>query len=125
MKQHAAKDLRYVADLMDVDGSTVLTPGIGAGIEDLSGRRLEQAQLMSAETSHMVLLRYADAQALPNQGYVQVTDPNTGIATLYVVDYTQDPRNPRPRVWVEVYCHVERTSDTDVPITYGIDGGTF
>lgn len=108
MRQHTAKELRYTVDVLDVDGTTVLTPGIGAGITDLSGRRLEQAQLIAAETSHVILLRYADAGQLPNQGYVRVTDPFTGTATLYIVDYTQDPREPRPRVWVEVYCHVGR-----------------
>lgn len=108
MKQHAAKDLRYTADLMDTDGTTVLVSQVGAGIDDLSGRSLEQAQLMSAETTHMVLLRYTDGLPLPNQGYVQVTDPGSGAVTLYIVDYVQDPRVPRPRVWTEVYCHVER-----------------
>jgi hypothetical protein len=108
MRQHAAKEIRYTVDILDVDGSTVLAPGIGAGISDLAGRRLEQAQLISAETSHMILLRYADSLSLPNQGYIQMADPNTGTATLYIVDYTQDPREPRPRVWVEVYCHVGR-----------------
>lgn len=110
MKQHAAKDLRYTADLMDVDGTTVLVPQVGAGIEDLTGRRLEQAQLMSAETTHMVLLRYADGLPLPNQGYIRVIDPGSSAVTLYIVDYTQDQRVPRPRVWTEVYCHVMRTN---------------
>lgn len=110
MKQHSAKELRYLANIMDVDGATVLTAGVGAGIEDLSGRRLEQAQLMASETSHMILLRYPDAAALPQQGYVQLTDPGSGLVTLYIVDYFQDPRMPRPRAWTEVYCHVMRTN---------------
>lgn len=110
MKQHAAKELRYVASLLSTDGATVLTASVGAGIEDLSGRRLEQAQLMVAETTHMILLRYADAQALPPQGYIQVVDPGSGATTLYIVDYFQDPRIPRPRVWTEVYCHVMRSN---------------
>lgn len=108
MRQHAASELRYWAALLGPDGQTVLTAQVGAGIEDLSGRRLEQAQLISSETSHMILLRFLDAQPLPAQGYVQVTDPGTGVVTLYIVDYLEDPRKPRPRVWVEVYCHVER-----------------
>ena len=111
MKQHAAKDLRYTANLLAPDGASVVASGLGAGIEDLSGRRLEQAQLMSAETSHMILLRYADALALPNQGYVQVTDPGSGVTVLYIADYVQDPRVPRPRVWTEVYCHIERSAN--------------
>ena len=110
MRQHAAKELRYTVDLLDTDGSTVLLAGAGAGIEDLSGRRLEQAQLMSAETTHMILLRYLDGKALPNQGYVRLTDPDTAVVTLYIVDYLMDPRQPRPRVWTEVYCHALRAN---------------
>ncbi|HZP06772.1 MAG TPA: hypothetical protein VFB43_17870 [Terracidiphilus sp.] len=108
MKQHAAKEMRYTADVLDTDAITVLTPSAGVAIEDLSGRRLEQAQLEAAETTHMIVLRYADAVNLPKQGYLQVTDPGSGTITLYCVDYAKDPRIPRPRVWVEVYCHVVR-----------------
>lgn len=109
MKQHAASELRYTVDLLGTDAATLLA-SVGAAINDLAGRRLEQAQLVSAETTHMILLRYADALSLPIQGYIRVTDPGSGVVTLYVVDYAQDPRQPRPRVWVEIYCHVERTS---------------
>ena len=111
MRQHAAKELRYYANVLAPDGATVLASGLGAGIEDLSGRRLEQAQLIASETSHMILMRYADAVQIPTQGYLQVADLGTGAVTLYVVDYTQDPRNPRPRVWTEVYCHVEKAGN--------------
>lgn len=111
MRQHTASELRYTADLLLPDGATVVVSQVGAGIEDLSGRRLEQAQLISAETSHMILARYADAQALPAQGFIRVTDPGSGVVTLYVVDYAQDPRKPRPRVWTEVYCHAERAGN--------------
>lgn len=104
--KHAAKELRYSVDLLAADGATVLLAGAGAGITDLSGNRLEQAQLMAAETTHMILLRYLDAKALPKQGYVRVIDPDTSAITLYIVDYIADPRNPRPRIWTEVYCHV-------------------
>lgn len=110
MRQHTTKELRYWATLLQPDGATVITASVGAGIEDLSGRRLEQAQLISAETTHMILTHYADALALPNQGYVQVTDPGSGEVTLYVVDYIEDPRLPRPRTWTEIYCHVERAN---------------
>ena len=108
MKQHSASEMRYDADILDADGSTVIQTGLGAGVTDLAGRQLVQAQLVSAETTHMVLLRYLDALQLPARGYLSITDPGTLVATLYVVDYTQDPRVPRPRVWTEVYCHVER-----------------
>jgi hypothetical protein len=108
MKQHSAKELRYDAALLAPNASTVLTASVGASVEDLTGRSLEQAQLISAETSHRIVLRYADALALPARGYVRVTDPGSSVVTLYVVDYLSDPRTPRPRVWVEVYCHAER-----------------
>lgn len=110
MKQHSASDLRYWAALLAPDGATVITPQVGAGIEDLSGVRLMQAQLESSETTHMIVLRYLDAQPLPPQGHVQLTDPGNGAVTLYVVDYLKDPRKPRARVWAEVYCHVERAN---------------
>lgn len=110
MKQHTASELRYTAALVDPDSTTVLVSGVGAGITDLSGHRLAQAQLENSETTHMVLLRYTDAQPLPQQGYISVVDPGNGAVTLYIVDYLSDPRMPRPRVWVEAYCHVMRTN---------------
>lgn len=110
MRIHTAKEIRYWAALLDTDGVTVIAPQVGAGVEDLSGRRLEQAQLMSAETSHMVLLRYADGVGLPAQGFIQITDPDTAVVTSYIVDYLQDPRQPRARVWIEAYVHAMRTN---------------
>lgn len=109
MKQHAASELRYTVELLGPDAQTVLASA-GAGIEDLSGRRLEQAQLQASETTHMILLRYADGLSLPIQGYVRVTDPGSGVVTLYAVDYAIDTRQPRPRVWIEFYCHATRTA---------------
>lgn len=109
--KHAAKELNYTADLLRGDAVTAVATGVGAGLEDLSGRRLEQAQLVAAETSHMILLRYPDGNVLPQRGYVKIEDPDTLLPTLYVVDYIQDPRDPRPRVWIEVYCHVERAGN--------------
>ena len=100
---HSAKELRFWGTLLAPDGQTVIAQSVGCDVRDLSGRRLEQAQLISAETSHMILMRYADAEALPEQGYVEVD------GVLYVVDYTQDPRQPRPYMWTEIYCHVERS----------------
>jgi hypothetical protein len=104
-QQHKAKELRYWAALLAADGSTVINAAVGANVEDLAGRRLEQAQLIAAETSHMILMHAEDAAVLPAQGYVQID------GTLYLVDYTQDPRNPRPNMWTEIYCHVERSGN--------------
>lgn len=111
MRQHTASELRYTADILQPDGTTLIVSGVGAAIDDLAGRALEQAQLIAAETTHRLVLRYADAVALPARGYLQVTDPGSGAVTLYIVDYQLDPRKPRPRVWVEVYCHVERAGN--------------
>jgi hypothetical protein len=111
MRQHAAKDLRYTGSLIQPNGTDVVSSGIGMAVEDLTGRRLEQAQLVAAETSHMILLRYLDGKELPQRGYISVQDPDTLASTLYVVDYILDPRQPRPRVWIEVYCHVERAGN--------------
>lgn len=59
----------------------------------------------------MILLRYTDGTLLPDQGYIQVTDPGSGAITLYVVDRIRDPRAPRPRVWLEAYCHATRVNE--------------
>lgn len=68
------------------------------------GRRLEQAQLISSETSHLIVMHAGDARTVTTSGYLLVD------GTLYVVDYLQDPRAPRPKMWTEIYAHVERTS---------------
>lgn len=107
MKRHTASELKYTAIILDTDATTAKASAY-AGVEDLSGRRLEQAQFMSAETTHMILFRYLDGRAVPNQGYISVTDPDSSVATLFVVDFVMDPRQPRPRVWTEVYCHVTK-----------------
>jgi hypothetical protein len=102
--RHNANQLRDYANVLASDGATVLTTGIACGVSDLSGRRLEQAQLISAETSHMILLRTADASALTVSSYIQCE------GLLYIVDYLQDPREPRAGMWTEVYCHIERNN---------------
>jgi hypothetical protein len=104
MRTHSANELNYQANILAADGSTVLATGIAAGIEDLTGRRLEQAQLSAPETSHMILFRALDALTLTADGYVSIE------GVLYIVDYFIDPRKPRAGTWKEVYCHVERVS---------------
>ena len=103
MKAHKASELRFSAQILAADGVTVLST-LYVDIEDLMGRRLEQAQLVAAETSHRILMRTGDATALTPAGYVQYD------GVLYIVDYTRDPRFPRPNMWLEVFCHVERTN---------------
>lgn len=109
--KHSAKEIRYTVDLLRGDATTVVASGIGAGLTDLTGRQLEQAQLVAAETSHMLVLRYADGKDIPQRGYVRLVDPGSLQTTLFIVDYILDTRDPRPRVWIEVYCHVEKAGN--------------
>lgn len=104
MRGHSANELLYQANILAADGVTVLATGIAAGVIDLAGRRLEQAQLIAAETSHMILMRAGDTTALLDSSYISCD------GVLYIVDYTQDPRTPRPNMWLEIYVHVERTN---------------
>jgi hypothetical protein len=108
MRSHTADELKYTAQILDSDGTTVLGTA-RCGVEDLSGRRLEQAQLVSSETSHTLTMRYADAFAyVKDSGYISV-EMDLGVNILYVVDSRPlDPRQPRPKMWLEISCHVER-----------------
>jgi hypothetical protein len=102
MRRHSANELIYTANILGPDGTTAVASGVPCGVEDLAGRRLEQAQLIASETSHMILMRTPDTAALTDSSYI-ACDGN-----VYVVDYRQDPRSPRPKMWTEVYCHLER-----------------
>jgi hypothetical protein len=106
MRGHSSNELQYHASILGPDGATVISSGIACGIEDLSGRRLEQAQLVASETSHMILMHYGDVAALSNSGYLL-----DGEGLLYLVDYTRDPREPRAKMWLEIYCHIERSGN--------------
>lgn len=102
MRGHSANELTERASLLDVDGVTVLAANVYCGIEDLAGRRLEQAQLSAAETTHKFTFRSADVALLPSAGYI------TSNGKLYIVDGPPlDPRVPRPGMWAEILCHVE------------------
>lgn len=104
MKAHTASELQYTADILGPDTS-VLISGVRAGVQDLMGRRLEQAQLIASETSHMLLFHTGDITGyLTDSGYIDCD------GTRYIVDYTLDPRKPRPGMWTEVYAHAERTN---------------
>ena len=107
MRMPSANDLRDIVNLLATDGVTVVASNIRAGISDLTGARKEQAQLTSAETSHVILFRTEDVSALPVQGYIQ--DTVTG--TVFLVDFQTDPRKPKSGMWVEVFCHAERTAN--------------
>lgn len=101
-RMHSANELKYAANILGPDNSTVRASGIRVGVMDLTGRTLAQAQLINSETSHIILLRRGDAAGLDKSCYI-VCD-----GTTYIVDYYLDPRSPRPNMWIEVYCHVEQ-----------------
>lgn len=105
MRTHSANDLVYRADILAPDGSTVVTASVPCGVEDLTGRRLEQAQLTASETTHTLVMRAIDAATLRESSYVRCD------GLLYIVDYTVDPRKPRPKMWTEIYCHIERSGN--------------
>lgn len=103
MRSHSASEFRYYGNVIGPDGTSIRITGVGLGLEDLQGRRLEQAQLTKPETSHVLTFRFGDVTGqLDESCYVQVE------GVLYIVDYLRDPRNPRPNMWTEAYCHVER-----------------
>ena len=102
MKTHSAKELKYTAQVLGSDSVTVLVAKVAVGVEFLSGRRLEHAQLISAETSHMVVLRELDAKAVTDSSYFNIG------GVMYEVDYLPPSISTRPGNWQEVYCHVVR-----------------
>lgn len=98
---HSANELDHIADILGPD-LVARASGIRVGYRTLSGKRLEQAQLIASETSHMLVFHYPDvASILDNSCYVVIE----GIT--YIVDYDPiDPQIPRHNMWLEVYCHV-------------------
>lgn len=98
MRGHSSNELRTTGDVLGPDYS-FRAQGVYAGVFDLSGKRLEEAQLVTAETTHMVLFHAADVTTLDNACYLSID------GATYVVDYITDPRVPRPGMWTEVYCH--------------------
>lgn len=117
MRGHTANELTQIADVLGPDG--IVRTSIRVGVTDLTGRRLEQAQLVASETSHMIVCRAADSLLLDSSCYVTVD----GIT--YVVDAITDPKVPRPGVWREVYAHVSNGGTPVVTNTYGLNGGNF
>lgn len=102
MRLHSANELRDYGQILAADAATVLIESVSCGLQNLSGRRLDQAQLESALTTHMILFHFADvAGELLNSCYIAVD------TVTFIVDYKRDPRQPRPGMWLEVYCHLE------------------
>jgi SPP1 family predicted phage head-tail adaptor len=96
--KHNASELKYRIDVLAADGATVKVANQWAGIIDLSGRRLEQAQLVSSETTHQITIRHN--VAVDSSCFI-LSD-----GVRYIVDYLLDPGFPRRGVWTEIYCHV-------------------
>ena len=104
MRGHSTNELQYYGQILDTDGSTVLADNVPCGVKDLSGDVREQMQLSAPQTTHRIVMRAGDGASVTESGYVQVE------SLLYIVDYKADPRVPRPNMWTEVFCHVERTN---------------
>lgn len=115
---HSPSELFYRADILGPD----MVPRHQdryTGIQDLTGRQLEQAQLVSSETTHCVVFQAPDVPLLDESCFIQIEE------VLYVVDYKLDPRDPRPGMWLEVFCHVAQGGKQTEETTYSLDGGTF
>lgn len=83
-----------------IDLAHPLYAGVWASVEDLGGRRLEQAQLLEAETTHRFVIRY-----IPNmQSDVFVVFDQV----TYYVDYIRDPGYPMRRRYLELLAHKVR-----------------
>jgi len=104
MRTHSTNDLKFRADIIAPDGTTVLASNVYAGQEDITGARVDQQQLDNAESNHVITFRKPDAALLSRSGYVRID------GVLFIVDYFSEPNAPRPGMWLEVYCHVERTT---------------
>jgi len=104
---HTANELRTKADILDSDGVTVLASAVPAGVTNLTGNSLKQAQLEAAETTHMLIFRGPDASVLKSSGYVRAD------GVLFIVDYPAPCQLPRLGMWLEVYCHVERSGNAN------------
>lgn len=104
MRGHSTNELQYYGQVLDSDGSTVLSGNVPCGVSDLTGHVREQIQLSSPETTHRVVMYGADGAGVKESGFLNID------GTLYVIDYKTDPRIPRPGMWTEIYCHVQRTN---------------
>jgi SPP1 family predicted phage head-tail adaptor len=91
--------LRYKMDYLDASQTPVLS-GIAANAEDLSGRKLELAQLISAETTHRFTVRY-DAQ-ITSDGHISFD------GSVFAIDYLRDPGEPFRKFYLEIYAHKVR-----------------
>ncbi len=98
--------LRYTADILAADHSTVVLAGVAAGFEELSGRSLELAQLHSSECTARFTVRW-DANISANC-YVNFE------GVLYPVDSVRDPGVAKPDrtkgqvprgTLLEIYAH--------------------
>lgn len=110
--------LRYTADILAADHSTVLLASVAAGFEELSGRALELAQLHSSECTVRFTVRW-DA-SIESNCFVQFE------GAIYPVDGVRDPgkMTPDPKrgevqrgILLEVYAHriQDGTSNTSIP----------
>lgn len=98
---HSANELRSTGQILAADGTTVKAT-VRVGVTDLSGRLLEQAQLINSQIANVIVARYADVAGILDASCYIVSEGKT-----YIVDYMLDPRKPRAYTWLEIFCHVE------------------
>jgi len=105
--------MQYRVDVIAADGITVLYSGVPSGVEDLSGKRLEQAQLINNETTHLVSMVFR-----PNVSescYILYG------GRLFAVDYLLDPGVPLRGMFLQVYAHKVGGGITVLPpVTAGL-----
>jgi SPP1 family predicted phage head-tail adaptor len=85
----------------DADGqpntATPVASGLLAEVEDLAGRRLEQAQLSNVETTHMFKVWYTPA--ITFDCFISFA------AAIYAIDYILDKGKPVRNMYMELYAH--------------------
>jgi hypothetical protein len=107
MRTHTASELRYTGQVLAKDATTVVIAAIRCSVADISGSRLEKAQLVSSETTHAIVVRYQDGKNITGDMFFLVE----GI--LYVLDNrpldAYPDRAQQPNMWLELNAHVERS----------------
>lgn len=110
--------LRYTADVLASDHSTVVLASAAVGFEELSGKDLELAQLHSSEVQVRFTVR--PDVGITSSGYLAFE------GSTYAIDYLMDPGKAAPNMskgevprgtLTEIYAHriQDGTSTGDIP----------
>jgi len=108
--------MRSRIDVLASDASTPLAVGIAASAEDLQGRALELAQMISSSTTHRFVVRtFAE---LTSDCYLVCEGKQ------YIVDYLLTLDKPLRGTYTAILAHKVKDG-AEPPSEYDIDGGTF